>query len=69
MTTPAKRIYPTAQEVWENGQHIDDWACDLSDNPNEGIEHEIAYQGKTYYVITDQEDNVLNPREELEPVE
>jgi hypothetical protein len=46
--------------VWDNGEHIDDWPCDVGGS-NASVEHSIRYKGKIYSVITDWDNNLRWP--------
>ena len=67
-------IIPTNQEVFENGEKLDDWACDFNIeteecDSNAGKEHLIEYNGLKYQIITDWNDKVYKADEEAEPIE
>jgi hypothetical protein len=50
----------TQQEIWNNGTQMIHYPCDVGGS-NASVEHEVEYLGKIYLVVTDWDDNVLNP--------
>jgi hypothetical protein len=52
----------TIKEVWNNGNHIDDWVCEH--NGTYAKEWLIEYNGDEYTIVTDFDDTVLdNPND------
>lgn len=48
---------PDMQEVWDNGRHLGDWACDVAPGgggveSSASIQHIIEYKGRWYSVLT-----------------
>jgi hypothetical protein len=60
---PAKK--PNNQEVFEDGQIIDHYVCDMNSEgdceANGSIENVVIFRGNKYYVYTDWDGNVINP--------
>ena len=52
----------TNKEVFDNGDVLEHYPCDVDENkeiqPNGSIENVVLYNGKKYYIITDWENNV-----------
>jgi hypothetical protein len=66
---------PTNREVWENGEVLDDWACDLDvetgeASSNGAVEYKMLYNGKVYFVATDWDgEKLYKPHRKAHPVE
>jgi len=65
----------TNQKVWDEGEVIDDWACDTNMETGEcesngSVEYEVLYKGKKYYIITDWAgDKVFKPNKPAREVD
>lgn len=52
----------TQQEVWDQGEHVCDWPCDVGGS-NASREHIIKFKGDDVAVITDWDNNLRWPNQ------
>lgn len=51
---------PTNRYVYENGELLDSYPCDINGS-NESVEYLVLWDGKKYVVNTDWNEEVMNP--------
>jgi hypothetical protein len=59
---------PTKKQVWEEGEKVDDWACDWDPEEqicrsNGGIENIVLFEGKKYSIVSNWDDEIFNEDE------